>query len=136
MRMVVVLPAPLGPTKPKISPPGTLKSTSWRATRPPYLLCRPSTAIIGCSPVVEHQAGLARLALVHSNAHGAGGQLSAAQGSRGAAAGGRLHRQRSPAAGGPVEDFDGPDRGLGLQRIQGRVSERGTRLASARSTEV
>src|SRR3981081_2449828 len=49
IRIVVVLPAPLGPTKPKISPFGTVKVTSSSATWPPYALCRFSTAIMSCS---------------------------------------------------------------------------------------
>src|SRR5713226_6160615 len=46
IRMVVVLPAPLGPTKPKISPLGTAKVTPSRASWRPYRLRKPSMAII------------------------------------------------------------------------------------------
>src|SRR5215831_13005451 len=55
MRMVVVLPAPLGPTKPNISPRGTVKSTSSSATCPAYRLYRPSTSIIASPLDVPHR---------------------------------------------------------------------------------
>src|SRR5215831_14680642 len=45
-RIVVVLPAPFGPTKPKISPRGTRKSTSSSATWLPNRLWSPWTSII------------------------------------------------------------------------------------------
>src|SRR5215831_2480628 len=45
IRMVVVLPAPLGPTKPKISALGTMKSTDSRATWLPNRLCSAWTSI-------------------------------------------------------------------------------------------
>ena len=38
MRIVVVLPEPLGPTKPKISPRSTTKETLSTTARRPYIL--------------------------------------------------------------------------------------------------
>ena len=66
---VVVLPAPLGPTIPKISPRSTVNDTSSTATVPPSRLCRCSTSTTGtvrgllrvASPCPE-DAGRARLA--------------------------------------------------------------------------
>ena len=46
MRMVVVLPAPFGPRKPRISPFSTRKETPSTAVARPYLLVRLSTSII------------------------------------------------------------------------------------------
>ena len=43
--MVVVLPAPLGPSKPKISPSSTENETSSTATSEPYVLRRLATVI-------------------------------------------------------------------------------------------
>jgi hypothetical protein len=45
MRIVVVLPAPLGPTKPQIVPVGTENVASERAARFLYLFVRPCTSI-------------------------------------------------------------------------------------------
>jgi hypothetical protein len=45
MRIVVVLPAPLGPRKPKTSPRPTLKSMLSTATRSPKRLVRPRASI-------------------------------------------------------------------------------------------
>src|SRR6185503_20058470 len=47
MRMVVVLPAPLGPRKPWISPAATSRLTPSTAVKSPYFLTRFSTRIIG-----------------------------------------------------------------------------------------
>src|SRR6186713_1416568 len=46
IRMVVVLPAPLGPRKPRISPRATEKERSLMARVGPYDLVSPSTSII------------------------------------------------------------------------------------------
>src|SRR5207245_10816321 len=46
MRMVVVLPAPLGPRKPWISPGSTERLTPSTAVRGPYVLTCDSTAIM------------------------------------------------------------------------------------------
>ena len=46
MRMVVVLPAPFGPRKPRISPFSTLNEMPSTAVWRPYLLVRFSTSII------------------------------------------------------------------------------------------
>src|SRR5438270_12606515 len=46
MRMVVVLPAPLGPRKPWISPAGTERLTPSTAVKDPYVLTSPSTSIM------------------------------------------------------------------------------------------
>src|SRR5260370_25245263 len=46
MRMVVVLPAPLGPRNPKTSPSATLNEISWSARTAPKLLERRSTSIM------------------------------------------------------------------------------------------
>src|SRR3954452_20022390 len=45
-RMVVVLPAPLGPRKPKMSPSSTTKERSSTAWRPPNSFVRPTVSII------------------------------------------------------------------------------------------
>src|SRR5262245_48059372 len=47
MRMVVVLPAPLGPRNPWISPGATSRLTPSTAVNEPYFLTSASTAIIG-----------------------------------------------------------------------------------------
>src|SRR2546422_7978996 len=47
MRIVVVLPAPLGPRKPTISPRSTRKEIPATASTAPKLLVRPLTSIIG-----------------------------------------------------------------------------------------
>src|SRR5689334_6994875 len=55
MRMVVVLPAPLGPRKPWISPGSTERLTPSTAVNDPYLLTSASTAIMpsgGLGPAV------------------------------------------------------------------------------------
>ena len=46
-RMVVVLPAPLGPRKPVTRPGWQVKLTSSSAVKPPYDLVSPSTLIMG-----------------------------------------------------------------------------------------
>src|SRR5580700_8028419 len=46
MRMVVVLPAPLGPRKPKTSPLSMARSRSRTAVNSPYFLLRCSNAIM------------------------------------------------------------------------------------------
>src|SRR2546430_16798876 len=63
MRIVVVLPAPFGPTKPKISPAGTLKATPRRAAPPAYPLWRAWAAVNAVSLVVQHQGGPTRASL-------------------------------------------------------------------------
>ena len=45
IRMVVVLPAPLPPTKPVMRPPGTVKLTSSTALRSPKERVSPSTSM-------------------------------------------------------------------------------------------
>src|SRR5947209_5115883 len=105
MRMVVVLPAPFGPTKPNISPAGTLKSTPWSAALPAYLLCRPWTSITAASLVVQHQVGLPGLALADAHPDCPSRRLAAAQRrTRGPCAGRRLAGQRLPGVAAPVED--------------------------------
>src|SRR5688572_7189794 len=47
MRMLVVLPAPLGPRNPWISPGATSRLTPSTAVNEPYFLTRPSTWIMG-----------------------------------------------------------------------------------------
>src|SRR5215471_9462869 len=47
MRMVVVLPAPLGPRNPWISPGATERLTPSTAVKAPYFLTSDSTAIMG-----------------------------------------------------------------------------------------
>src|SRR5687767_1191556 len=47
LRIVVVLPAPLGPTSPRTSPALTAKESPWTAGRSPYSFCNPSTSITG-----------------------------------------------------------------------------------------
>src|SRR6185369_8772084 len=51
IRMVVVLPAPFGPRKPRISPLCTLNETLSTAVRGPYRLVRFSTSIMALSLV-------------------------------------------------------------------------------------
>src|ERR687898_886489 len=46
MRIVVDLPAPLGPRKPVTRPVATVKETSSTATLSPYFLVRPETLIM------------------------------------------------------------------------------------------
>src|SRR5438105_14543188 len=46
MRMVVLLPAPLGPSSPTISPEATVKEMPESAVRLPYRLVRLATSII------------------------------------------------------------------------------------------
>ena len=45
--MVVVLPAPLGPKKPKIAPAGTEKEMPSTARKSPKLFVSPSTSMMG-----------------------------------------------------------------------------------------
>ena len=47
MRMVVDLPAPLGPRKPVTRPVAAVKDTSSTAVKAPYCLVRDSTVIMG-----------------------------------------------------------------------------------------
>src|SRR5436309_15123874 len=54
MRMVVLLPAPLGPSKPAISPRPTLNERSDTAVRPGYRLVNLATSII--EPSIEFSA--------------------------------------------------------------------------------
>src|SRR5262249_51392781 len=54
MRIVVVLPAPLRPSRPTISPRVTLKLMWSTASTGPKYLVRLSTSIIGRSPNVRH----------------------------------------------------------------------------------
>ncbi len=50
--MVVVLPAPLGPSSPTISPRPTVNETSSSAVTPAYRLQRPATRNAGCGLAV------------------------------------------------------------------------------------
>src|SRR5579884_3933877 len=49
---VVVLPAPLGPSRPKISPAATSKDTSSTATIDPYILRSPRTSMTICIAIL------------------------------------------------------------------------------------
>jgi hypothetical protein len=51
---IVVLPAPLGPSRPKTSPLSTLKSTPRTASTAPYALRSPLTVIAGTSTPIGH----------------------------------------------------------------------------------
>src|SRR5262249_46225716 len=51
MRMVVVLPAPLGPMTPSTSPRSILKDSRLSAYRSPYILVKSRVSIIVCSRV-------------------------------------------------------------------------------------
>src|SRR5438093_13694349 len=51
MRMVVVLPAPLGPMNPYTSPRSSLSVSRSRAYRSPYILVRSRVSIIGTDPL-------------------------------------------------------------------------------------
>src|SRR2546428_9741530 len=125
MRIVVVLPAPFGPTKPKISPGGTLKSTPWSAARPAYLLCRPWTSITAVSLVVQHQVGLPGLTLAHAHAHDSSRCLAAGERDRGGSrACRRLAGQLLPGVVAPVEHVDSSHRRLGGQAFDEGVAER------------
>src|SRR5262249_3620335 len=64
MRMVVVLPAPLGPRKPWISPGATSRLTPSTAVKDPYVLTSDSTAIM--------RSGRLRPAVRRAVARGAG----------------------------------------------------------------
>src|SRR6185503_8492779 len=59
-RMLVVLPAPLGPRKPWISPAATSRLTPSTAVKAPYLLTRSSTRIMGASACAGRRAAAAR----------------------------------------------------------------------------
>src|SRR3712207_855543 len=50
VRIVVDLPAPLGPRKPVTRPVATVKETSSTATLSPYFLVRPETVIMAARP--------------------------------------------------------------------------------------
>src|SRR4029077_5700669 len=58
MRMVVVLPAPFGPRKPRISPRSTVKLMSSTAVTGPYRLVRCCTSITGVPPPAPGSQGL------------------------------------------------------------------------------
>ncbi len=47
MPNVVVLPAPLGPSRPTTSPDDTSSATSRTTVRPPYVLVRPCVCRVG-----------------------------------------------------------------------------------------
>src|SRR5690242_2544657 len=53
MLIVVVLPAPLGPRKPKTSPDATSKSIPLTASRSPYRFDRPATTTAGPAPLSD-----------------------------------------------------------------------------------
>jgi hypothetical protein len=53
MRIVVDLPAPLGPRKPVTRPGSTVKSMPLTAVRSPYVLVSPSARIIAAAGCVE-----------------------------------------------------------------------------------
>src|SRR5918912_562390 len=135
IRIVVVLPAPLGPTKPKISPAGTEKSTWSTATWPPYLLCSDSTAITRPSSSVQDQVRLARLALAHADADRAGADLARSQGSADRPRrGDGLRLERPPGVTRPVEYLDAAQ--LRLQALHERVAEADGRLEASGEVEV
>ena len=55
--IVVVLPAPLGPSRPKNFPGGAVKLTPSTATSSPYFFWRPSTSITGGDSVLRKAVG-------------------------------------------------------------------------------
>src|SRR5438046_9954504 len=59
IRMVVDLPAPLGPRNPTISPGATENETSRMAVMGPYNLVRPRTSIIPDGPTADYTRGAA-----------------------------------------------------------------------------
>src|SRR5713101_6162711 len=64
MRISVLLPAPLGPSNPKISPSFTVKETSFTAVKSPYFLtmCSTSMALEACA--TEPPLGLMKVFIV------------------------------------------------------------------------
>src|SRR5687767_14030262 len=56
-RMVVVLPAPLGPRKPTISPAATVNDRSWMTVREPYRLETDSRAMVADEAHIERREG-------------------------------------------------------------------------------
>src|SRR5205807_201380 len=74
MRTAVVLPAPLGPSRPSTVPAGTVRSMPSRAWTAPKHLVRFSTRIAGRSATGHSFAarGLSEI-VAYSPAHGAGG---------------------------------------------------------------
>src|SRR3954470_2543172 len=58
IRIVVVLPAPLGPRNPVTVPGSRVKETSSTTVRPPYCLVNPLTWIIGDPPLLTGLSGL------------------------------------------------------------------------------
>src|SRR5688572_13516481 len=57
IRMVVVLPAPLGPSRPKTSPCWIVRSSESTAVKSPYLLVRPRARIAGAAVLDFAAAG-------------------------------------------------------------------------------
>ena len=55
MRIVVVLPLPFGPRKPKMWPTGTSIEKSWMTRRAPRVLLKPLTLIARGSPATARQ---------------------------------------------------------------------------------
>src|SRR5579859_7515723 len=104
IRMVVVLPAPLGPTKPKISPFGTSKETSSSATRWPYSLCSPSTAIISSLRILESRRRHLQPLQVERALHPEPDEVRSPLARREKERMGEVGR--NPAPGGPVVDLD------------------------------
>src|SRR2546423_13933859 len=76
MRMVVVLPAPFGPRKPRISPFWTSKVTSLMATCGPYAFVRCSTWIIEAPGVAyKTKTDDTSIRLLRATANANGGRL-------------------------------------------------------------
>ena len=57
LRIVVVFPAPFGPTSPSTSPGATWNDRPWTAANSPYTFSRPSTSITGVPPGVPSRGG-------------------------------------------------------------------------------
>src|SRR5580658_6941095 len=71
-RRVVVLPAPLGPTKPMTSPERTEKDKSFTAVKSPYNLVNPATSICGGAKADSAIGGGAMSMCPHNSGTGGG----------------------------------------------------------------
>src|SRR3990172_9237576 len=61
MRMVLVLPAPFGPTKPKIAPSSTRRVRSSTAISRPYLRVKPLISMMAAMSMIYHQSKVTAL---------------------------------------------------------------------------